>query len=200
MNWTFRNLCYQDGSSGAWECPNLFPLGSNGQYVLTYGANGYDEASVGTFNYQTCQFTARNSQKLDYGEFYAGQTFVDQKGRTILVGWITGSDGTGPTYGWQGYLSIPRRNEHPARRHDQHGAHSGNRLFAANHQQFHNVNVTAVGSGYLPTVSGNCMQLLANFNLATTTATTSAWTSWNRPTAARRCKSTTQGEPLSEEH
>ena len=171
MNWTFRNLCYQDGSSGAWECPNLFPLGSNGQYVLTYGANGYDEASVGTFNYQTCQFTARNSQKLDYGEFYAGQTFVDQKGRTILVGWITGSDGTGPTYGWQGYLSIPRvMSILPD------GTISTEPIpeiasLRQNHQQFNNVNVTAVGSGYLPTVSGNCMQLLANFNLATTTAT-----------------------------
>ena len=64
VNWTFQNTCYQDGSSGAWECPNLFPLGSTGQSVLMYGTGGHDEAHVGTFNYQTCTFSATTSQQI----------------------------------------------------------------------------------------------------------------------------------------
>jgi autotransporter-associated beta strand protein len=169
-NWTFRNTCYQDGSGGGWECPNLFPLGNSGQYVLMYGTNGYDGAHVGTFNYQTCQFSAQTSQRIDYGEFYAAQQFSDNKGRSILVGWVTGSDGTGPSYGWQGYLSIPRvMSLLPD------GTISTQPIpeiasLRQNHLQYSNVSVVAGGSGYLPTVSGNCMELLANFDLTKTTA------------------------------
>ena len=58
--------------------------------------------------------TTDNFQMVDRGfDFYAPQTFEDQQGRRILIGWmgIPDADYTNPTVkkGWQHALTIPRQ-------------------------------------------------------------------------------------------
>lgn len=106
-----------------WECPDAFML--NGQKILSISpqgmeADGLDYQNLyqsgyylleGAFNgaYQLGKF-----KEWDRGfDFYAPQTFEDEKGRRILIGWIGMPDDPtqyNPTVedGWQNALTIPR--------------------------------------------------------------------------------------------
>lgn len=98
----------------AGECPNLFPL--QGRHVLI--------RSTEPISYQVGQFDAariafkpgfESARVLDHGpgpEFakwnrglYGTTVFTDAKGRTILLGWVSGFK---PRRGWNGCMSLPR--------------------------------------------------------------------------------------------
>jgi sucrose-6-phosphate hydrolase len=114
-----------DGSLGyMWECPDLFPLGE--QDVLLLSPQGMTPQGdlyqnlyqtgylVGKFDYATGKFTygAQGSfEELDKGfDFYAAQTFLDDKGRRILIGWMDMWESPMPTQaqGWAGAMTLPR--------------------------------------------------------------------------------------------
>lgn len=105
-----------------WECPDLFDL--DGHLVLMTCPQGVDRNGLQYENiYQNGWFEVNpdldHDQKagpfteLDYGfDFYAPQSFEDEKGRRILIGWmgIPDADYTNPTteHNWQHALSLPR--------------------------------------------------------------------------------------------
>lgn len=106
-----------------WECPDLFEL--DGQNVLITCPQGVKQDGIHYENiYQNGYFltgkdlekdqTVRDFRELDHGfDFYAPQTFEDEKGRRILIGWMGIPDAdydNNPTleYGWQHALTIPR--------------------------------------------------------------------------------------------
>lgn len=106
-----------------WECPDVFDL--DGKRLLITCPQGIDQQGYNYENiYQNGYFFLQpdlsrdqrvsHFQELDHGfDFYAPQTFEDEQGRRILIGWmgIPDADYTNPstdTYGWQHALTLPR--------------------------------------------------------------------------------------------
>lgn len=135
--WELRRELMGDHYFGyMWECPDVFSL--NGTWVCAFSPQGLER---GTHAFQNiyhsgyvlleespfvredggagtretgCLPTAR-FREWDMGfDFYAPQTFEDEQGRRILIGWMGISDGdleyTNPTVerGWQHALTLPR--------------------------------------------------------------------------------------------
>lgn len=115
-----------------WECPDLFFL--DGELVLICCPQGVAREGINYANVHQCvmmridadfeagRFTVKESLpaagaprffSVDRGcDFYAPQTFLDEKGRRILISWmgIPDADYTNPTTeaGWQHALTLPR--------------------------------------------------------------------------------------------
>jgi len=110
LSWEYLGVFHTDDRSTALECPDFFPL--DGKYVLTYSLMGRKTRCsafvIGTFDGET--FTPETEFMPEIGpQFYAPQTFLDDKNRRILIGWL---------YDWNkpldegadyaGALTIPR--------------------------------------------------------------------------------------------
>ena len=108
-----------------WECPDFFEL--DGQKILLLSPQGVEAEGIKYNNiYQSGYYKVkgdilgdnyelREFEEIDRGfDFYAPQTFVDEQGRRILIGWMGLPDidelYSNPTtsYGWQHALTIPR--------------------------------------------------------------------------------------------
>ena len=105
-----------------WECPDLFSV--NGQKILSVSPQGLEPQEYCYQNvYQSGYFLVEKEdgrelqqfREWDYGfDFYAPQTFEDNRGRRILIGWMGMPDSTeeyqNPTVaqGWQHVLTLPR--------------------------------------------------------------------------------------------
>lgn len=124
INWKYINTLKTKERFGyMWECPDLFEI-DNKKLLITcpqgVELDGIDlvnihqcgyfiiEGDIKSDNYEFSKFIT-----LDRGfDFYAPQTFLDSKGRRILIGWLSISDTpfAYPTVdnGWNHCLSIPR--------------------------------------------------------------------------------------------
>ena len=113
-DWTFRRAINSEYAFGfVWECPNIVRL--DGREYLAISPQGlprlqdrwfnrwtpgYFELPEGQRVIDTDVIDERTFVQWDFGhDFYAPQTFVDDVGRTILVGWM----GTFDDY----YSSVP---------------------------------------------------------------------------------------------
>lgn len=123
-DWECHTVIYSDEKFGyMWECPDLFDL--NGETVLVTCPQGVPEEGYiyknvhqnGYFlvngNLESKDVNLSEFRLLDYGfDFYAPQSFEDESGRRILVGWmgIPDADYTNRTTenGWQHALTMPR--------------------------------------------------------------------------------------------
>lgn len=115
-------LAESDGTLGyMWECPDFFEL--DGKYVLLFSPQGIEAKGdlynnlfqtgylVGEYNYETNEFVHGAFIELDNGhDFYAVQTFLDNKGRRISIGWMDMWESNMPSKedGWCGALTLPR--------------------------------------------------------------------------------------------
>ena len=108
-----------------WECPDLFSLGR--QRILSFSPQGLEAETYrfqnryqsgwcvlnGDFR-ETDGYVLEDFHEWDMGfDFYAPQTFEDDRGRRILIGWmgmIECDYDNLPTVrrGWQHCLTIPR--------------------------------------------------------------------------------------------
>jgi len=111
-DWKYEGILFEgDGTNGAmWECPNFFPLGN--KYVLLVSVNETIQSTLYFIGeYKDNKFIAERSGNIDFGpDFYAAQTFKDDKGRIIMIGWMDRWGGTMPTQktNWAGAMSLPR--------------------------------------------------------------------------------------------
>lgn len=129
VNWTFHNKIVSENPFGyMWECPDLFCL--EGRRILSLCPqglvreqfryqnqyqSGYFELT-GDFTGEAGGYQLSTFREWDMGfDFYAPQTFMDSKGRRILIAWIGMIDCDEeytnlPTIeeGWQHLLSLPR--------------------------------------------------------------------------------------------
>lgn len=127
-HWNFVNKITTKETFGyMWECPDLFE--ADGQMMLICCPQGVETQGINYENVHQCtamkiKYDFQNHsyeiaegkeiQQVDRGfDFYAPQTFEDEKGRRILIGWmgIPDADYTNPTVerGWQHALTIPRQ-------------------------------------------------------------------------------------------
>ncbi len=123
-HWKFQNTITTEQKFGyMWECPDLFSL--EGQKILSVSPQGLKSQQR---NYQnihqsgyfllqgdmTGAYKLENFKEWDRGfDFYAPQTFLDEKGRRILIAWAGIPDEKGYTNpttkdGWQHMLTMPR--------------------------------------------------------------------------------------------
>ena len=104
-----------------WECPDFFKLGD--KYVLSFSPQGIEKKDgkypnlfqtgyiVGDYDYSNNKFEHGTFNEFDNGhDFYAVQTFLDDKGRRIAIGWMDMWESDMPTKkdGWCGALTLPR--------------------------------------------------------------------------------------------
>lgn len=123
-NWKYKNRITTNEKFGyMWECPDMFQL--DGEWYLTSCPQGVETEGVNYANvHQSCwmkinadfdnnSFSVEKIHQLDRGtDFYAQQSFEDEKGRRIMIGWlgIPEADYTNPTKekDWQHALTLPR--------------------------------------------------------------------------------------------
>lgn len=124
-DWTMCNEITSSEPFGyMWECPDLFLMGEN--RFLSISPQGLDHEEYRFQNvYQSGYFSLEGNpaekyelsefQEWDMGfDFYAPQTFQDDRGRRILIAWAGLPDIQGdyenPTvnHGWQHALTLPR--------------------------------------------------------------------------------------------
>ena len=129
FHWEFVNVLAESrGEWGyMWECPDLFEI--DGQQIMTccpqgVDQKGYDYQNVYQCGYFPVEFDLKNKsysfgkfQEFDKGfDIYATQTFADEAGRRILIGWMGipdadyDNDAT-VAYDWIHALTMPRELE-----------------------------------------------------------------------------------------
>lgn len=121
LHWEFVNVLAESrGEWGyMWECPDFYQI--EDKFVLMFSPMGAGERTcvymVGDFSYETGKFVYDTCGEIDWGfDYYAPQSFLDSKGRRLIVGWANGWDWMpfwkdwGPTYqeGWCGFYNLPR--------------------------------------------------------------------------------------------
>lgn len=106
-----------------WECPDLFEM--DGQLYIICCPQGVETQGIDyenvhqvtamklDYDFDTDEYEITDIKLFDRGfDFYAPQSFEDENGRRILIGWmgIPDADYTNPTEeaGWQHALTIPR--------------------------------------------------------------------------------------------
>jgi len=111
FNWNYAGVLFESNDySAVLECPDFFPM--DGKYILMFSQMGLKTHSTvmlaGDFDGK--QFTPLAEFRPEAGpEFYAPQTFLDGKGRRVMIGWLyhwgkkldRGAD-------YAGALTIPR--------------------------------------------------------------------------------------------
>ncbi|MEI4462729.1 glycoside hydrolase family 32 protein [Exiguobacterium indicum] len=123
LHWTERGvIAGETGRHGwMWECPDLFSL--DGQDVLLLSPQGMEPEGdryhnlhqcgyfIGALDLNAPRFNHGAFTELDYGhDFYAAQTFRDERGRRILIGWnaMWESGCLEKSEGWANQMTLPR--------------------------------------------------------------------------------------------
>ena len=125
VEWSIKTQIYSQGQFGyMWECPNIVQI--NGHDFLAVCPQGLEHEALRWQNrWQSGYFPLPASimdtvlidqetfVEWDHGyDFYAPQTFVDDAGRSILIGWMGGFDKewTAAPHGldWCHCLTVPR--------------------------------------------------------------------------------------------
>ena len=126
VDWTHIGpLTTEFGSFGyMWECPDVFRL--NDKDIFMFSPQGLERQPfkfqnlyqsgycTGELDYRTGAFRHTDFQELDYGfDFYAPQTFEDEKGRRLLFAWMGAADGQESSHptanaNWVHALTLPR--------------------------------------------------------------------------------------------
>ena len=123
-NWDFKHFIYKADFGFMWECPDLFSL--EGRQFLSLSPQGLMREEYRFQNiFHSGYFKTKGNllyagdalgefTEWDYGfDFYAPQTYMDEQGRRILIGWmgVSGQEyDHDPTIeeGWQHMLTVPR--------------------------------------------------------------------------------------------
>ncbi len=103
-----------------WECPDFFEIDGKDALMFSPMSHLCDRKSLyltGNMDYRSGKLFWSTMGEIDWGfDFYAPQSFLDDQGRRILIGWANGWNWMpwwkdfGPTGkdGWCGAMSLPR--------------------------------------------------------------------------------------------
>jgi beta-fructofuranosidase len=147
-----------------WECPQLFPLGDSGKWILVLSPIPLDRAIhlVGTWDNAAGKFTAESQGETDLGgTLYAPQLFRDENGRLLMFGWLRERRKSAGAAGWQGVQSLPRvvTLGKDGRVHFEPAEEV--KALRGRHTRVENVEVMPEGGGALKEVAGDCLEIVA---------------------------------------
>ncbi|MBE6072655.1 MAG: glycoside hydrolase family 32 protein [Clostridium butyricum] len=128
LHWKYENVLYNKELDNMCECPDLFSVNDNIDILLcspqiratkennSAELSSYSAFIAGKFNENSREFLPQtNLELIDYGfDFYAPQSFIDEKGRRIIVAWMSRmsekEEELCPTkkYGYIHCLTLPR--------------------------------------------------------------------------------------------
>jgi beta-fructofuranosidase len=123
--WRFVNsICKSNKEIGMmWECPDLFELDDvdvlliSSQFLMPNKDkfNNLHPAvyMIGELDYEKGNYLFEDYEELDCGfDFYAPQTLIDEKGRRIMIAWMSMWERTVVTdelnHNWAGAMTLPR--------------------------------------------------------------------------------------------
>lgn len=109
FDWKYDGIMREWEHSIFAECPSFMPAGD--KYLLTASVCKQDSHyfSVMYGGFENGKFTLETEGDVDKGpDQYAGQVFLDPKGRTILITWIPGWPYDGYAQKDVGCMSVPR--------------------------------------------------------------------------------------------
>lgn len=111
FHWTYENVLIEGAEYGpVIECPDFFPLGD--RYVLLFSmmVDHPYRTLILTGDFDGHTFTPYQEQASEAGPaFYAPQTFLDDKGRRILIAWMfQWGQEVPPDAEYAGAFTIPR--------------------------------------------------------------------------------------------
>lgn len=163
LDWCYLGIAAQsDGRQGVmFECPDLFSL--DGKHVLIcspISSPGHKAIYIlGDMDYNNGQFFQEFWCEIDHGpDFYAPQTFLDSKGRRIMLGWMSmwGRDVPTQKYGWAGALTIPRELRLVNGRLTQHPV-----------PELSSLRRTCLANGSIQTpIYGDCLEIRISLSIA----------------------------------
>lgn len=111
FKWEFVNILAESrGEFGfMWECPDFFPVGED-KFALIFSPCGLNECQtvymVGEMDFERGVFDRHVTGVIDWGQdFYAPQTFLDDKGRRLMIAWAS-------AWEWMPYWQGSRITEH----------------------------------------------------------------------------------------
>ena len=110
FHWEYSGVMSEWAGCKYAECPSFMPSGD--RFLLTASvcpleSRHYFSIMYGSF--QNGKFTVEDIGDVDRGpDQYAGQVFLDHKGRTILISWIPGWKYAGYAEKDVGCMSVPR--------------------------------------------------------------------------------------------
>lgn len=111
LNWEYIGVLYENKAFGkVFECPDFFKIGDH--YVLMFSKMITDmnktQFIIGDFDGE--RFYPKSFQSPENGpQFYAPQTFEDDNGRRILIGWFYDWEkNPAPGLTFAGALTVPR--------------------------------------------------------------------------------------------
>ncbi|KKI89321.1 sucrose-6-phosphate hydrolase [Bacillus sp. SA1-12] len=175
-------LAESNGNEGyMWECPDFFEI--NGKYVLLFSPQGIKADGenyqnlfqtgylIGDFSYETLEFSYGEFKELDHGhDFYAVQTFLDDKGRRIAIGWMDMWESDMPTKedGWCGALTLPR--ELTLAENNKLLMKPVEELTLLREAEHHICENKSISGSYLVETNADLLELKVEFDLAAATA------------------------------
>jgi beta-fructofuranosidase len=165
-----------DSQGFLWECPDVFSVDDKQVLIVSpkYTNGRANIYFVGEIDYETGKFTKEYYEKLDYGvDFYAAQTFFDEKGRRILIAWMNGWETKIPTqkYNWAGAMTLPRVLTFlPDGKLSTRPVPELQEL-RKEHSKFKSILVTPTSTNVLNGIKGDCLELEAVFQLDSCSAT-----------------------------
>jgi len=152
-----------------WECPQLFPLGEKHVLLVSVSEHGrpyYAVYFVG--RYVNHRFLPETQCIVDGGRhFYAPQTLRDDRGRRLMWGWLWEgrSIAQQQAAGWAGVMSLPRLLR---LRPDGLLAITPVpevAVLRGTQYRYSDMTLTPTSSHVLPDVQGDCLEILATFEL-----------------------------------
>ncbi len=114
VDWEYLNPLFSgaiERNGVIWECPNFFKLGDSWVLIVSsHLGNATGSVLYWVGSYANHRFTPEVEGILDHGELYAPLSFVDDKDRRVLFGWIRESRPVEAQKqaSWSGVQSIPR--------------------------------------------------------------------------------------------
>ena len=113
LDWEYVGIMCEWENSKFAECPSFVQMGD--EYILTASVCGYTRHyfSIMYGNFEDGKFITRISGEVDKGpDQYAGQMFIDDKGRALLIAWTPGWGYVDYTDKDIGCMSLPRQLTH----------------------------------------------------------------------------------------
>ncbi|HET7628551.1 MAG TPA: glycoside hydrolase family 32 protein [Bacillales bacterium] len=178
LDWSFESVLTDSSDWEAYmlECPDFFTLGD--KEVLLVSPQGVGPADqpdisgcfIGNLDYATGEYRHGDFAKIDEGlNFYAPQTFEDESGRRILIGWMR-MENIAEADGWAGCMTVPRELVL-----DEDGRLlvkpvSELETLRQEHVSYKNVALAAGEKRTLAGISGDVGELKATFDLKNCTA------------------------------